>query len=171
MSGLAPPLMPRSRITSIHDRALAELCRRLESLAPTLESPGAWPAEQLRLCGEAGVYEWFLCRESGGRGWEEAHLLRAYTKLAAACLTTTFVITQRIGAMQRIAAGGSEVARERLLPDLLAGRSFATVGISHLTTSRQHVGRPVLHAQPSEDGFVLDGYSPWVTGAEFAQTI
>jgi alkylation response protein AidB-like acyl-CoA dehydrogenase len=165
------PLMPFSRITSFADGALAQLSKRLESLAPQLESPGAWPAEQLALCGAAGVFEWFVAPEHGGQGWAEAELLRGYVKLAAACLTTTFVITQRVGAMQRLAAGQSDIARKRLLPDLLAGRTFATVGISHLTTSRQHVRRPVLRAEIAGDGFILDGYSPWVTGAEFAQTI
>jgi alkylation response protein AidB-like acyl-CoA dehydrogenase len=55
--------------------------------------------------------------------------------------------------------------------NFLAGRTFATVGISHLTTSRQHLSRPVLRAEERDGGFLLDGYSPWVTGAEFAQHI
>src|SRR4029079_11979830 len=144
---------------------------RLVELAPALDAPDAWPVEQLRLCGEAGVYEWFLPPERGGQGWNEADVLRGYVKLAAACLTTTFVITQRSGAMQRIAAGESDAAKTEVLPDLISGRAFATIGISHLTTSRQHLGRPVLEAKQQADGFVLNGYSPWVTGAEFAQHI
>src|SRR5262245_14858733 len=160
-----------ARVTSPDDEALTALCGLLVELAPRLEEPNAWPAEQLRLCGEAGVFEWFLPIGMGGQGWSEADVLRGYVKLAAACLTTTFVITQRIGAMQRVAAGESEAAREELLPDLIAGRTFATVGISHLTTSRQHLSRPVLRAQEQDGGFVLDGYSPWVSGAEFAQHV
>src|SRR6266566_5031440 len=99
--------MPASRITSTADPTLDSLCARLTELSPALEQPDAWPAEQLRLCGEAGVYEWFIPIELGGQGWNEADLLRGYVRLAAACLTTTFVITQRVGAMQRIAAGSS----------------------------------------------------------------
>jgi alkylation response protein AidB-like acyl-CoA dehydrogenase len=163
--------MPVDHITSPDDPAVDRLCARLAELASALEEPDAWPAEQLRLCGEAGVYEWFIERGLGGQGWSEAEVLRGYVKLAAACLTSTFVITQRTGAMSRIAAGDSIFAREELLGDLLAGRTFATVGISHLTTSRQHLARPVLRAIEREGGFVLDGYSPWVTGAEFAQHI
>jgi alkylation response protein AidB-like acyl-CoA dehydrogenase len=158
-------------ITSPDDTALDALCTQLTRLAPSLDQPGAWPAEQLRLCGEAGVFEWFIEPHLGGQGWREADVLRGYVKLAAACLTTTFVITQRAGAMTRIAAGASDFARDALLPDLLSGRSFATVGISHLTTSRQHLTRPVLRAVERQSGFVLDGYSPWVTGAEFAQHV
>jgi len=158
------------RVTSPDDPALDALCARLTELTP-LDSNDAWPAGQLRLCGEAGVFEWFLSPEFGGQGWCEADVLRGYVKLAAACLTTTFVITQRTGAMTRIAADDSQFASEELLADLIAGRTFATVGISHLTTSRQHVQRPVLRAARQGGGFVLDGYSPWVTGAEFAQHI
>jgi len=158
-------------ILSPDSRELDNLVARLVELAPTLESPAAWPAEQLKLCGKAGVFEWFAPVELGGQSWSEADLLRGYVKLASACLTTTFVITQRSGAMQRIAAGESDLARQQTLPDLIRGHSFATVGISHLTTSRQHLSRPVLAAEETADGFILNGYSPWVTGAEFAQHV
>jgi len=157
-------------ITSPDDPLLDRFCAKLAELAPQLEKLGAWPGEQLRLCGEAGVHEWFVGSPHGGQGWSEADVLRGYVKLAAACLTTTFVLTQRTGAMTRIAAGDSDFARERLLFDLVEGRSFATVGISHLTTSRQHVA-PVMRAEERGEDFILDGYSPWVTGAEHAQHI
>jgi len=164
-------LIEIDRITSPQDAALEALCAKLADLSPSLDAENAWPAEQLRLCGKAGVFEWFVPRELGGQAWHEAELLRAYVQLSAACLTTTFVITQRIGAMQRIAAGESAAAREELLPDLIGGQTFATVGISHLTTSRQHLARPVLQAEERGGDFLLDGYSPWVTGAEQAQHI
>jgi butyryl-CoA dehydrogenase len=163
--------MPAERITSPDAQALDGLCAELADLSSKLESQSAWPGKQLQRCADAGVFEWFIEPELGGQGWSEADVLRGYVKLAAACLTTTFVITQRTGAMTRIAAGESGAAREELLPDLISGRAFATVGISHLTTSRQHLSRPVLRAAERADGFVLDGYSPWVTGAEFAQHI
>ena len=162
--------MSIARIQSPEEPALAELCGALADLAPELDEAGAWPARQLALCGEAGVFEWFVPREAGGQGWSEADVVRGYLALSQACLTTTFVITQRAGAASRIAAGDNDWARETLLPDLLAGRSFATVGISHLTTSRQHVA-PVLRAEEASGGFLLDGYSPWVTGGEFAQHV
>jgi alkylation response protein AidB-like acyl-CoA dehydrogenase len=47
---------------------------------------------------------------------------------------------------------------------LAAGKTFATVGLSQLTTSRQHV-KPALTARQVGDDFVLDGFMPWVTGA------
>src|SRR5690606_19576549 len=93
---------------------------------------------------------------------------RGYLALSEACLTTTFVITQRMGAVQRIAGSENHQLQAELLDDLVRGDTFATVGISHLTTSRRHLARPVLQAEPSGSGFVLNGFSPWVTGTPWA---
>ncbi|MEM6655842.1 MAG: acyl-CoA dehydrogenase family protein, partial [Planctomycetota bacterium] len=125
----------------------------------------------LRLCGEAGVFEWFLPEELGGQGWSEEGVVRGYLALSEACLTTTFVITQRTGACRRIAGSENHTVRDRLLPDLIAGRSFATVGISHLTTSGRHLSAPRLAATPVDGGYRLDGQAPWVTGGPHADTI
>ena len=76
-----------------------------------------------------------------------------------------------MGACRRIAVGDSHEARRQLLPDLIAGNTFATVGISHLTTSRRHLKKPVLCAELSGDTVILDGYSPWITGAMHADTL
>ncbi len=157
-----------TRIESPQDESLQELCQRLRDLAPQLDKPGAWPSEQLRLCGEFGVFEWFLSPESGGQGWSEADVMRGYLELSAVCLTTTFVITQRTGACRRIESCDNERLKAMLLPDLCSGKSFATVGISHLTTSRRHLATPVLRAEETADGFIIDGFSPWVTGSPFA---
>jgi len=159
------------QIASPSDPALDALCERLASLAGELDRSEAWPEEQLRLCGEAGVFAWFAQRHWGGLEWTDVEITQGYLRLGAACLTTAFIITQRTGAYQRIAGSDNQQIKELLLPDLISGASFATVGISHLTTSRRHLGRPVLQAREIDDGFVLDGFSPWVTGAEHASVI
>lgn len=158
----------RATITSPDHPALAELCELLAPLARDTDLTGAWPAEQLRLCGEYGVFEWFLEERWVGQHWDQEAIVRGYLELSRACLTTTFVITQRSGACRRIATCNNEQLQDALLPDLATGESFATVGISHLTTSRQHVKTPVLRARRVDGGFELDGYSPWVTGAPHA---
>jgi alkylation response protein AidB-like acyl-CoA dehydrogenase len=163
--------MPPSKITSPDDPALAELCRELAGRAGELDATGAWPAEQLRLCGEYGVYQWFAAPQWGGQGWNEEDVLRGYLALSAACLTTTFILTQRQGACRRIESSENYSLKERLLPGLTSGDLFATVGISHLTTSRRHLGKPALAARRADGGFVLNGYSAWVTGAPHADYV
>src|SRR5262245_5176845 len=119
-------------IVSPEDPRLDRLCGELARDAAALDISGSWPAEQLRMLGEAGVYRWFLPHQWGGLDWSEADLARGYVRLGAACMTTTFVLTQRSAAVRRIVECDNEMAKERLLPDLASGDKFATVGISHL---------------------------------------
>lgn len=156
--------------------SMDSLCRQLSDLAHQYKSPQDWPRTSLRICADAGVYRWFLPAtqdrvNQGGMGWSEADQVRAYLRLAAADLTTTFVITQFMGACKRIATSDNPVPRDRYMQSLLSGRQFATVGISHLTTSRRHLGKPVLLATENEGGYSLHGVSPWVTGAPEADVI
>jgi alkylation response protein AidB-like acyl-CoA dehydrogenase len=158
-------------ITSPESSELGELCDKLREMSAELDRSGTWPAEQLRLCGDYGVYEWFLDPAWGGQGWSEDEIVRGYLALSAACLTTTFIITQRTGACRRIAGCDNELLKQRLLPGLASGQLFATVGISHLTTSRRHLAKPVLTAEATTGGFRLDGMSPWVTGGAAADAL
>jgi alkylation response protein AidB-like acyl-CoA dehydrogenase len=61
--------------------------------------------------------------------------------------------------------------KSRLLPSLAQGGKLASVGISHFTTSRRHLARPMLAARETTGGFVLDGTIPWVTGGPHADYI
>ena len=131
-----------SRIQHPDDSALDELCDELSELASSLETDDAWPARQLEQCGRHGVFEWFVPKELGGQGWNEEDLVRGYLRLSAACLTTTFIITQRTGTCRRIALADNLWARQECLPALINGQQFATVGVSHLTTSRRHLAHP-----------------------------
>ncbi len=159
------------KITSPDSPALAELCRELARRADATDASGQFPAEQVALCGAAGVFEWFLPAEWGGQAWSDVDVVRGYLALSQACLSTTFVITQRTGACRRIASSTNQSLKGALLPDLAAGRSFATVGISHLTTSGRHLKNPLLTAEPVEGGYRLNGQAPWVTGGEAADTL
>jgi len=159
------------KISSSDAPALTVLGSQLADLAVSLDRSDDWPAEQLRLCGEQGVFEWFLDPAWGGQGWDELQVVQGYLALSRACLTTTFVITQRTGACRRIAGCQNEALKQRLLPGLASGELFATVGISHLTTSRRHLKKPVLTATRSSNGYRLEGMAPWVTGAVAADVL
>ena len=167
---LTPTHSPSVVSTPDHP-ALDRLCELLAADARRLDDREIWPAEALRLCGEYGVYRWFLPERWDGLAWSEADLVRGYLRLSAASLLVTFILTQRSGACSRILASDNLAVQERWLRALAAGSAFATVGISHLTTSRRHLGQPVLTARQDGPDFILDGYSPWVTGAPQADVI
>ena len=158
-------------ITAPDQPAFDRLCRELTNRASDVDRFGRWPAEQLSLLARFGVYEWFVPTECGGQAWNAADLLRGFLRLSACCLTTTFVLTQWVAACRRIAGAEGDSLKSDLLPDLLSGKRFTTVGISHLTTSRRHLARPVLRAEQAGDQIILDGQSPWVTGGVHADVI
>jgi alkylation response protein AidB-like acyl-CoA dehydrogenase len=158
-------------ITTPDDPRLNALSR---TLAHGASRPGAerqWPAEALRQLADAGVFAWFVPAAFGGLGWSSASLVRGYLALAAADLTTTFILTQWVAACRRIAECDNAGLQTRLLPAMARGEHLATVGISHLSTSRRHLARPALAARPEGDGFVLDGFTAWVTGGIHADTL
>ncbi|MBW3538805.1 MAG: acyl-CoA/acyl-ACP dehydrogenase [Planctomycetes bacterium] len=152
--------------------AFNSLLRRLSELTGELEPPAAaWPARQFSLLADTGVLGWVIPRAYGGSEIDGRELMLGYRELSVACLVTAFVLTQRNGACQRIAGCGNEELKAELLPPLCTGELFATVGVSHLTTSRQHLSKPSVAVRETAAGFVLDGTVPWVTGATFADYV
>jgi butyryl-CoA dehydrogenase len=165
------PIVEPPIIATLDSPRLDALAQVLAQKSGELDADPQWPAEQLELCSRHGVYRWFVPVEWGGLGWSEADVVRGYLRLGAACLTTTFILTQFTAACRRIVESDNDPLKRRLLPRLLDGTHFTTVGISHLTTSRRHLAQPAMRAEETSDGFLLDGYSPWVTGAAYSQTI
>src|SRR5262249_18313296 len=108
--------------------------------------------------------------EYGGQQCGAIEMLEGHARLAAACLTTAFILSQREAAVRRLIDHGKrELCRELLRP-LACGGQFATVGLSQLTTSRQHT-QPALRATLDQGSLILDGHIPWVTGAAQADHI
>jgi alkylation response protein AidB-like acyl-CoA dehydrogenase len=143
------------------------MLKKLRDLARLADGEAVWPKESWDLLKPAGVLQWCIPREHGGRELPASELLTGYQQLAAECLTTCFILSQREAACRRIRDHGSPEIRRELLPALGRGDTFATVGLSHLTTSRQHTG-PAMRVQANGARFILDGSMPWVTGAAVA---
>lgn len=132
---------------------------------PCEDRSSAWPGNHLAAMSRAGVTTWDIPTEYDGLDLPPELMLEGLRHLASASLVSTFVLTQRSAAARRIATSDNRTAKERLLPGLRNGELFATVGISHLTTSGQHLARPLVEVQPTNGGFELTGFVPWSTGA------
>ncbi|MBD3676754.1 MAG: acyl-CoA/acyl-ACP dehydrogenase [Planctomycetaceae bacterium] len=144
---------------------------RLRELSASLEVRGGWPEESWQTMCDSGITAWFIPEHFGGNPQPAQVTSIAYIELAAACLTTTFILTQRNAAVSRILSSDNESLKSELAHKLAHNDIFATVGISHLTTSRQHTKDPVLKAIPNESGWLLQGEIPWTTGVEAADII
>lgn len=154
-------------MNSLIDASLAD--RMAEFSDP--ETTGEWPAGRLNAVCEAGLFRWGLPVEFGGQVVSTPQMLEGYLELSRLCLTTAFILTQRDAACHRLANSPNEMLRRSLLPDHCSGRSLATVGISHLSTSRQHWSRPSVVANEISGGYEITGEAPWVTGALHADLL
>ncbi|HEX5269393.1 MAG TPA: acyl-CoA dehydrogenase family protein [Gemmataceae bacterium] len=142
----------------------------LAAHATAADGDPVWPEVSWAALRAAGVLAWAVPAAHGGRDTPYLDLLDGYERLAGACLTTCFILSQRDAACRRLRDGDNARLREELLPPLARGETFATVGLSQLTTSRQHLG-PALTARLTDDGVHLHGTIPWVTGAARADHV
>lgn len=142
----------------------------LAALADAADGDLQWPSASWRLLRTAGVLTWNVPEAFGGRGLGLTARLRGYEQLAGACLTVTFILSQREAAVRRIISHARQEIQVAWLPRLARDKAFLTVGLSQLTTSRQHQG-PALSAMPQGTNFILDGVIPWVTGADHADAL
>jgi alkylation response protein AidB-like acyl-CoA dehydrogenase len=153
-----------SATESVPPSALEELT----ALAGQADARPVWPAASWEAVRRSGALGWAVPKEYGGAGLPYLDLLADYESLAGACLTSCFILSQRDAACRRLRDSGNEALCRELLPPLARGERFATVGLSQLTTSRQHTG-PALSARATADALLLDGTIPWVTGAVNAE--
>jgi alkylation response protein AidB-like acyl-CoA dehydrogenase len=129
-----------------------------------------WPAASWQSLSRDGVLRWSIPTRWGGLGWSAVEQLIGCEALAANCLTTAFILSQREAAVRHLLKG-PELLQEQHLPLSADGSELLTVGLSQLTTSRQHSGR-ALRATPLEGGGChVDGLIPWVTAADRATII
>lgn len=141
-----------------------ETLSTLSANAAAADDQATWPTASWEALRRAGITGWSIPPEYGGQGFDGPELLDGYAQLAAACLTTCFILSQREAAVRRILDSGNDRLCTELLPSLARGETVTTVGLSQLTTSRQH-GRPALMAREVGETFVFDGIMPWVTAA------
>jgi alkylation response protein AidB-like acyl-CoA dehydrogenase len=136
-----------------------------------LEAADASCVAQLDRMAACGVMSWGVPEALGGRDVSPSDQVAGFERLASACLVSTFVLSQRNAAVSRIVSSENETLRAELLPKFARHELMATVGISHLTTSRQHLARPAVLATPDRDGYRLEGDVPWVTAAAISDFV
>ncbi len=129
-----------------------------------------WPSQLINDLRTVQAFRWTIPQEFGGSELPVQSLLANCIELARGDLLATFILSQFQAACQRIVSGNSDFVKSHWLPGLASGDWFATVGISHLTTSRQHTA-PAVRVAAMKGGYVLDGEIPWVTGAPQAHAI
>ncbi len=146
------------------------LLDELAALAGPADADPVWPEASWQVLRRSGALGWVIPSAYDGTESTPPELLAGYEALAEACLTTAFILSQREAACRRLRDSGNDTVCRELLPPLARGERFATVGLSQLTTSRQHT-QPSLSARLTPAGVEFTGSIPWVTGASRAEHI
>jgi alkylation response protein AidB-like acyl-CoA dehydrogenase len=108
------------------------------------------PVELLDALADAGMY--------GLEGADFPTVCRVVETLASGCLTTAFVWVQHLGAVRAAASSDNPTMRE-WLPLLSSGERRAGLALGGALR-----GEPTLVADEVDEGWVLDGVSPFVSG-------
>lgn len=127
-----------------------------------------WPIEAWQHLVECRATGWTIPGEFGGAGCTSAEVLEGCIEVARGNLTVALILSQFHAAVARITDSERGSLKTAWLTRLALGTAFATVGISHLSTSRQHEAVASMTVTPCVDGFQLSGETPWVTGADQA---
>jgi butyryl-CoA dehydrogenase len=143
---------------------------QLTAGADAADRANVWPTSSWSALRDNGFLRSSIPAEYGGAGLSAVEQLRESEAIAGCCLTTAFILSQREAAVRRV-LNGPAILKDHYLPRSAAGEEIITIGLSQLTTSRQH-GRPALVAVPLGNGdYRLDGEIPWVTAADRAAAI
>lgn len=148
-----------------------ETARSLRGLAQSMVAEGAWPDDAWRGFRMAGVLGWMIPTNYGGGGCSSDRVLAGCIDLARTDLVPTFVLTQFQSACTRFVSSANRDLNAKWLPLLANGDAFSTVGISHLTTSRQHTAAPPVLAESQGQTLRVTGEIPWVTSGDKADVL
>jgi acyl-CoA dehydrogenase len=159
---------------SVHAPART-VAERLEAVLPVLRADAAdvddraaFPERGLRALRDSGLLGLLVPAAYGGLGGDLPDLAEVAGELAGACLSTAMIWAMHCQQVATVVAGASPALRDRLLPDIAAGRVYLAS-----VTSEAGKGGHLLSAQApvavQPDGRLrLDRDAPIVTGGRYA---
>ena len=123
------------------------------------EAAGEVPCASLDSLAEAGLYGMAGPVSAGGLDLDRAAAGAVVEALAGGCLATAFVWVQHHGLVRALASEAPAELRDEWLAPLCRGKHRAGLALAGLLP-----GPARLRATPGDEGWVLQGSSPWVTG-------
>ena len=113
-----------------------------------------------------GVRSWLALtvpQELGGAGWKEMDYRRFQIAIARYSGALAFLQTQHQSAVSQLAKSDNQSLQQEYLPHVATGKKLIGVGFSHL----RRRGKPIMQAVEVEQGYLLTGEVPWITGWDF----
>jgi alkylation response protein AidB-like acyl-CoA dehydrogenase len=135
----------------------------LDSAADGLDT-GAQPVTSLLpALADAGLARIGVPHALGGVDGDVTDAVTAITRVSERSLAAGFVLWGHRTYIEYLLQSPNAVLRERLLPDLLAGRIAGATGLSNAMKFLSGLEELQITATPSDNGYSLTGKLPWVT--------
>jgi butyryl-CoA dehydrogenase len=151
--------------------ALATLLADLAEQDARVADQESWPESLWVPMERAGAPRWTLPEEYEGDACPRPRLVQRYARLAGSSLTAVFILSQHDAAVRRLLAAPENPAADRWLHAVGREDVVATVGISHLTTSRRLGSQAITVDALAPGRYRLNGSMPWVTAGTRADLV
>lgn len=166
----APVLAPVEELVEpVEDRASARAFAA-EHIAPygnDFERAGRIPEQLLERMSAAGIWAPFLPAEVGGAGVSMVTLGEIHEEVGRACSSVRSLLTVHTMMSWTVQRWGTAEQKERWLPELAAGRTLGAFCLTEPDAGSDATGIRTT-AQPTGDGFLLNGGKKWITNGQRA---
>ena len=152
-------------VSSVADIAEREFADR------AFDWDGESPWENVQLLAEQGFLGVNFSEEYGGGGMTELDAILVMETVGRVCPDTAELLyNMQLVAPRAIELFGTEAAKERYLPPVLAGEDSVAVGISE-PEAGSDVGAMRTHVDDDGDELVLNGEKMWVSHVEDSSAV
>lgn len=141
----------------------ASLTGWLDQVAGPLDTGTADPACILPRLTEAGLFGAGVPAALGGAGGDVTDAVEAIAAVSEHSLAAGFVLWSHRTFTDYLLQSANGALRERLLPDLIAGRLAGATGMSNAMKFLSGLEELQVTARREGEGFTLTGKLPWVT--------
>src|ERR1700733_353124 len=150
-------------------RFLAEKSPETEVRRLMETTEGYDPAVWSQMADQLGLQSLTIPEEFGGSGFSYVELIVVLEEMGAALLCAPFFSTVAL-ATNAVLTSGDDEAKKYLLPGLASGETIGTLAITE-DNGRWDFGGIELAAEPSGDGWVLNGHKMFVLDGHVANLI
>jgi len=141
----------------------ADFGRWLDSIALDLDLKSEGASLLLPKLAAASLFKVGVPAQHGGTGADVSDAVRAIAAVSARSLSAAFVFWGHRTFIEYLLQSPNGALRERLLPDLLAGRRAGATGLSNAMKFLGGLEELQLKATEHEQAIQIDGKLPWVT--------
>jgi alkylation response protein AidB-like acyl-CoA dehydrogenase len=135
----------------------------LDANALSLDTSADLTAEVLPRLAEGGMIGSGIPKEFGGTGGDVTDGIAAISDVSERSLAAGFVLWGQRCYIEYLLQSPNAALRDRLLPDLLAGRLAGATGLSNAMKFLSGLEELQVNARDTSGNLMLDGKLPWVT--------